>query len=79
MPTEKTREVLQDIANAIGDAEAQLPTARELVKLMRDANEDVTEVQALVTEIEARIRQWTRVVERAGLQVAPTPETLPTE
>ena len=30
MATEKTREVLQDVATAIGDAEAQLPTAREL-------------------------------------------------
>lgn len=69
MATEKTREVLQDIAVAIGDAEAQLPTARELVQLMREANEDVTEVQALVIEIEARIRQWTRVVERAGIPV----------
>jgi len=75
MATEKTMQVLGDIAVAIGDAEAQLPTARELVKLMRDANEDVSEVQGLVTEIEARILQWTRVVERAGLTVEHPPAT----
>lgn len=76
MPTEKTTQVLKDIAVAIGDAEAQLPTARELVRIMRDANEDTTEVQALVTEIEARIRQWRRVIEREGipLESAPLPE-----
>lgn len=69
MATERTLQVLSDIAIAIGDAEAQLPTARELVKIMADANEDTTEVRALVAEIEARIKQWTRVVERAGLTV----------
>ena len=76
MATEKTRQVLQDVANAIGDAEAQLPTARELVKIMRDAQEDTSEVQALVAEIEARIRQWKRVVEREGIDI---PEAPPTE
>lgn len=70
MATEKTMQVLADIAVAIGDAEAQLPTARELLKIMQDANEDTTEVRALLAEIEARIKQWTRVVERAGLTVS---------
>jgi len=76
MATEKTLEVLRDVAAAIGDANAQLPTAKELVTLLREANEDTTEVQGLVTEIEARIRQWTRIIERAGLTVdaAPPPE-----
>ncbi|KKM27185.1 hypothetical protein LCGC14_1577280 [marine sediment metagenome] len=73
MPTEKTLEVLRDVAAAIGDANAQLPTAKELVKLLGEANEDTTEVQGLVTEIEARIRQWTRIIERAGLTVEPPP------
>ncbi len=75
MATEKTKQVLQDVATAIGDAEAQLPTARELIKIMSDANEDTTEVRALLTEIEARIRQWTRVVEREGVAVEHPPET----
>ena len=77
MATEKTLEVLRDVAAAIGDANAQLPTAKELVTLLREANEDTTEVQGLVTEIEARIRQWTRIIERAGLTVgtAPPPDT----
>lgn len=73
MATEKTQEVMQDIAVAIGDAEAQLPTARELVRLMRDAGEDTTEVQALVTEIQARITQWRRVLDRQGVVVKPPP------
>ena len=73
MATEKTLEVLRDVAAAIGDANAQLPTAKELVKLLGEANEDTTEVQGLVTEIEARIRQWTRIIERAGLTVEPPP------
>lgn len=73
MATEKTLEVLRDVAAAIGDANAQLPTARELVTLLREANEDTTEVQGLVTEIEARIRQWTRIIERAGLTVETVP------
>jgi len=73
MPTEKTLEVLRDVAAAIGDANAQLPTAKELVKLLGEANEDTTEVHGLVTEIEARIRQWTRIIERAGLTVEPPP------
>ena len=77
MPTEKTLEVLRDVAAAIGDANAQLPTAKELVRLLGEANEDTTEVQGLVTDIEARIRQWTRIIERAGLTVEPaqSPET----
>ena len=77
MPTEKTKEVLADIAIAIGDAEAQLPTAKELVRIMQEAGEDTTEVQGLVVEIEARIRQWRRVIGRAGIEVPPpvsTPE-----
>lgn len=73
MATEKTQEVLRDIGEAIGDAEAQLPTARELIKLMQEANEDTTEVRGLLTEIEARIKQWTRVIERAGIPVTPAP------
>ena len=73
MATEKARQVMEDIAAAIGNAEAQLPAARELIKLMADANEDTTEVRALLVEIEARIKQWTRVIERAGITVAPAP------
>ena len=73
MATEKTKEVLQDVAIAISDAEAQLPTARELIKIMQDANEDTTEVRGLLTEIEARIKQWTRVIERQGIKIAPPP------
>lgn len=73
MATEKTKQVLGDIAAAIGDAEAQLPTARELIRIMREANEDTTEVQALMTEIDARIRQWRRVIEREGIPVEPAP------
>ena len=73
MATEKTLEVLRDVAAAIGDANAQLPTAKELVTLLREANEDTTEVQGLVTEIEARIRQWTRIIERAGLTIEAVP------
>ncbi len=73
MATEKTKEVLGDIAIALADAEAQLPTARELVKILGDANEDVSEVRGLVTEIEARIKQWTRVLARQGVPVEPAP------
>jgi len=77
MATEKTRQVIEDIGVAIADAEAQLPTARELIKLLQEANEDTTEVRALITEIETRIRQWRRVVERAGVVVAPAPTPEP--
>lgn len=77
MATEKTKQVLQDVAVAIADAEAQLPAARELIKIMSDANEDTTEVRALMSEIEARIRQWTRVIEREGIAVEHPPETEP--
>ena len=73
MATEKTLQVLKDVAASIGDAEAALPTAVELIHIMREANEDVTEVQGLVTEIEARIRQWKRVIEREGITVEPVP------
>ena len=73
MATEKTLQVLGDIAVAIGDAEAQLPVARELIAIMREANEDTTEVRGLLTEIEARIKQWTRTVERRGLTVEHPP------
>ncbi|KKN35899.1 hypothetical protein LCGC14_0779030 [marine sediment metagenome] len=73
MATEQTRQVLEDISVAIADAEAQLPTARELVDLMRSANEDTTESQALLNEIDARIKQWKRVIARAGVSTLPTP------
>lgn len=73
MVTERSKVVLQDVARALSDAEAQLPAARELIRIMREANEDVIEVQALMTEIEARIRQWRRVLEREGVEVAPPP------
>lgn len=76
MATEKTLEVLQDVANAIGDAEAQLPTARELLAILTDAQEDTKEVRGIIVEIEARIKQWRRIVTRAGIEV---PEAPPTE
>lgn len=77
MPTNRTKQVLQDISVAIGDAEAQLPAARELIKIMQDANEDTTDVRALMADIDARIRQWRRVIEREGIEIPPPviPET----
>ena len=75
MATEKTKEVLQDVADAIGDAEAALPTAKELILILQEAQEDTTEVKEIVVEIEARIRQWKRVIKRQGIEIPPPPPT----
>ena len=74
MATDKTREVLEEVASRIGDAEAQLPTAIELIDILKEAGEPVAEVQTLVTEIKARIKQWKRVIERRNLPIPPPTE-----
>ena len=75
MATDKTREVLEEVATRLTDAEAQLPVALELIAVLKEANEPTTEVQTLVTEIKARIVQWRRVLTRRGINVPPPPET----
>ena len=75
MVDEKVKPILEDVAATLAEAEAQLPVARDLLRIVTDTGEDVAEVRALVLELETRIKQWTRVLKREGIQVPKTSGT----
>lgn len=60
-------EVLRGVAEDLKEIEPKIEAARDLVNAMREAGEDVTELQADIRDLEIRKRKWERMLSARGL------------
>lgn len=72
-PSEQS--VLEEVAQALADAKAQLPVAQRLVATLREAGEAPEEVETIVAELEGRIQQWERTLMRRGITIPESPSS----
>jgi len=61
-------ELLKRIYQNIKGAEAAITEARELIDLMREAGEDVREMEETLRELEIRKERWIRALEVRGIK-----------
>ena len=73
MANEQEKQVLEDVAAAIADAEVQIPLAENFVQLLKDAGEDFTDAGALVIEAKAKVANWKRTLAKRGIEVPAPP------
>jgi len=69
MANNRVDDTLATVAEGLARAKAALPDAEELVKILNDAGEDSSEVQALIIETKTRIANWERTLQRRGVSV----------
>jgi len=67
MAEEEARKILAEIAKRIKELETDFATAKELISAMREAGEDVTELEAMLREVESRKRRWEMMLRRRGI------------
>ena len=62
-------DTLREIAEQLAVAKRTLPDAEALVEVLEEANEDASEVRALITETRVRIIGWEKTLQRRGITV----------
>lgn len=62
--------ILQGVAADIAEADAALDTATELIDAMKEAGEDVSEMESTVRALRTRKNKWVSMLKARGI----TPE-----
>ena len=61
--------ILEDIARDIKSIEGDIASARDLIDAMREAGEDVTDLESDLSELEIKKERWVRMLKGRGIEV----------
>ena len=63
------KSILEDTAARLTEIKERIRVGQELIKLLKDAGEDVTEQTKQLKSQEARLAKWTTALNKRGVKV----------